>query len=514
MSNTTPLNAFNFDIQANDCTIEKESYLSIDYASYIQDLIQTLSVFAIGVALLKHHKLEMVAGSNSKVCAINPNDFYTQQTVSNAQVTEMMMPFGSFNQYTQQSDTEIDIHYYYGVPLFSAPDECIGCLFLMNSDSESLSEKDKISISLNVQILESKIALADAHRVYHEALHFQNMIVNNSDNFIFVKNHKFEIVFANNAFLNVYPEAQRDQIIGYTTVEEYEPDEVELFLANDKTAFSQGVHKCFETISFPNGEIRTVETTKTRFAHGDEVFILGICIDVTEQQHLAQQCDAKQQELSEFADLATHDMRKPINNIHQLVDYIIEDNEMNFDNTTHSQLEEIKSRCLSMSTFLNDMYEYAQIGQAKVLPSSFNIKSLVTDMVYLFDIPAAMELTVADVDVCLPQVPVKMILLQLLSNAVNHYGTHSENDAGTISVDVDIVKHGVSMTVTDDGQGMNDLLQKNAFVLFNHANRNQHVKGSGKGLPMVKKLIEQYRGEVRLTSRLNEGTSVTVFWPN
>jgi PAS domain S-box-containing protein len=513
MSNSPPMTEFNIDDIANYKASSLESYLSIDFTQYIHDLMQTISVFGAGIALLKHGKLDMVAGSSANICAINPHNFYTEQTVKNAQSTEMMMPFGSFKEYAQSASNENDIHYYYGVPLVVSADKCVGCLFMLNSEAESLSDKDKISIQLMAQLLESKMALANAHHVYQEALNFQTMIVNNSDNFIFVKNHKFEIVFANNAFLGVYPAAQRDKVIGYTTVEEYEPAEVELFLANDKTAFLHGVHQCFETIAFPNGEIRTVETTKTRFSHGDEIFILGICVDVTEQQHLAQQIEAKQIELSQFADLATHDMRKPINNIHQLVDYIIEDNEMNFDNTTHSQLDEIKSRCLSMSSFLSDMYEYAQIGQEKVSPSAFNSKSLVEDIVYLLDIPSDININMTDVDITLPQVPVKMILLQLLTNAVNHYGA-IKRSCGEISVDVKVLKHGVSMTVSDDGQGMNDLLQKNAFVLFNHANRNQHVKGSGKGLPMVKKLVEQYRGTVSLTSRLNEGTSVTVFWPN
>jgi signal transduction histidine kinase len=510
MSITPEMTDFNLDDIMHYRTSSHESYLSIDFAAYINDLMQNIAVFGAGIALLKHGKLEVVAGSSPKVCTINPGSFYTQQTFKNAQVTEMMMPFGSVKHDKQSVINELDVHYYYGVPLFIASNECIGCLFIFNCHSAHLTEQAKLSIKFVVQLLESKMALADAHHVYHEALNFQSMIVNNSDNFIFVKNYKFEIIFANNAFLSLYPEAQRDKVIGYTTVEEYEPDQVELFLANDKTAFTQGVHKCLETIAFPNGEIRTVETTKTRFMHDEESFIVGICVDLTEQQHLVQQFEAKQNELSQFADLATHDMRKPLNNIHQLVDYIIEDNEMNFDNTTHSQLNEIQSRCRSMSTFLSDMYEYAQIGQEKVTATTFNPKSLVAEMAYLFDIPSTMRLTVSDIEVTLPQVPVKMILLQLLTNAVNHYGAST----GTITVDVDIVKHGVTMRVTDSGQGMNDLLQKNAFVLFNHANRNKHVKGSGKGLPMVKKLIEQYRGKVTLTSRLNEGTAVTVFWPN
>lgn len=486
------------------------SYLAIDFAPYIEDLMKMVSVLGGGVAVCKNGRLEIVASSAQSISQINPQLFYTQQTFDNAQPTEMTIPFGTKKHHHSVNVADVDPQYYYGLPLFIAPNECVGCLFVLNSESSPLSHRAKLSIRLIAGLIEAKMALAKTQHEYYEALHFQNMIVNNSDNFIFVKNHKFEIVFANNAFLHVYPADQRDKVIGYTTVEKYEPDEVELFLANDKIAFAKGVHKCFETIAFPNGEIRTIETTKTRFGQGEEAYILGVSVDVTEQQHLIQQFEAKQIELSQFADLATHDMRKPISNIHQLVDYIIEDNEMNFDKTTHAQLEEIKSRCLSMSSFLGDMYEYALVGQEKVSATTFNVKALVAEMEYLLDIPAKMQLNVSDLVVTLPKVPVKMILLQLISNAINHYG----DSTGNIEVLVMIGKHGVTMMVNDAGAGMNDLQQSNAFVLFNQASRNHYFKGSGKGLPIVKKLIEQYRGTVKLTSKLNAGTQVKVFWPN
>ena len=218
MINPPEMTEFNLDELMHYRSSSHESYLSIDFAAYINDLMQSIAVFGAGIAVLKHGRLEVVAGSSTKVCNINPGNFYTQQTFDNAQVTEMMMPFGSVKHYEQSVINELDVHYYYGVPLFIASNECIGCLFIFNCHSAQLTAQAKLSIKFVVRLLESKMALADAHHVYHEALNFQSMIVNNSDNFIFVKNHKFEIVFANNAFLSMYPEAQRDQVIGYTTV--------------------------------------------------------------------------------------------------------------------------------------------------------------------------------------------------------------------------------------------------------------------------------------------------------
>ena len=485
-------------------------YSQIDFDDYINDLMKTINVFGAGVALFKAGKLEVVSGSSAKVCRINPTDFYTQQTCDNIRPTEMMMPFGLLDSHKQPSFEDFDLHYYYGYPLVVEGGVCVGCIFIFNTSFTSLTEQAKLSIKFVAQLLEAKIGLVRSQSAYKEAINFQNMISHHSDNLIFVKNERFEIVFANPNFLALYPEAQRDKVLGFTTLEEYEQAEVDIFLENDKHTFEYGYHKCFETISFPNGKIRTVETTKTRFYNNSEVYILGVSVDVTEQQHLINQLETKQLELNQFADLATHDMRKPINSIHQLVDYIIEDNEMTFDFTTHSQLNEIKERCESMSHFLGDLYEYAQIGQEQVQPSTFNVKALVHEMQYLFELPTDMVLTVSDIEVTLPEVPLKMILLQLLTNAVQHYG----EKVGRIEVQVNVLKHGTSILVKDHGKGMNDIMQKNAFVLFSSAIRGRDIKGSGKGLAMVKKVVEQYRGSVVLSSQLKKGTEVSIFWPN
>ena len=54
-------------------------------------------------------------------------------------------------------------------------------------------------------------------------------------------------------------------IIGHTTLEEYDEIEREAFLAEDRRAFETGYSEIEETINFPNGEERVLFTKKIRF---------------------------------------------------------------------------------------------------------------------------------------------------------------------------------------------------------------------------------------------------------
>ncbi len=510
MTNVKAVNGIAIEAMAKVNASAFMQWSKIDFNSYVSDLMSLIDVSGAGIVLDNQGRPNVVAGSNAKVCQIEPTQFYTNQTMSFSRDTEIMMPFGLLDIHQQSNIDELDVHYYYGVPLLLSDGSCAGCVFVFNIESEALTTQQKTIMKMMSNVIESKLTIITSEYAYQQAIDFQYLISNHSSNAIFVKNTQFEIVFANDTFLDMYPEEQRDKVIGSTTFEDYKADEVEMFLANDKLAFKDGRHQCFETIAFPNGTIMTLETTKTRFEKDGQAYILGVAVDVTQQQFLIQQLEASQHELSQFADLATHDMRKPINGIYQLVDYIIEDNEASLDFTTNAQLLEIKTRCKKMSDFLGDLYEYAQIGTEQIASSTFNLRSLVASLDYLIDIPADMCVTTSDVDVTLPQLPLQMILIELISNAVEHYG----DTEGKITVKADRQQHGVEISVQDLGCGMSTTMQQHAFTLFSQNRYKHREKGSGKGLAMVKKIIKKYRGKVSLLSKINSGTEVKVFWPN
>ncbi len=125
------------------------------------------------------------------------------------------------------------------------------------------------------------------------------LISENNQDYLFAKDSNFRIVYANKAFLSLYPKDKRDKVIGYTTLEEYEQDEAEEFLKYDKEAFEKGFSETFERILFPNGEYRTLHTKKIKFVDSANAeFILGVARDVTEREALLEQLQQSNNQLS------------------------------------------------------------------------------------------------------------------------------------------------------------------------------------------------------------------------
>lgn len=120
-----------------------------------------------------------------------------------------------------------------------------------------------------------------------ESRAFLQMIIDANPDFVFVKDHKFRIIQANPAFLSIYPEHIRDKIIGTTTAEEYEKHEADKFLEQDRIAFEQGRSEIMETITFPDGDRRTLYSQKIRFTDANgEHFILCVSRDISELKQM------------------------------------------------------------------------------------------------------------------------------------------------------------------------------------------------------------------------------------
>lgn len=103
------------------------------------------------------------------------------------------------------------------------------------------------------------------------------------------------------------------------------------------------------------------------------------------------------------------------------------------------------------------------------------------------------------------------IIYNLVDNAMKYTGETPEICISTESSD-----EGISLTVKDNGIGMDVEAQKYVFDKFYRApTGNIHnVKGFGLGLSYVKSIVDAHKGDIRLHSKVNQGTEFTVFLPS
>lgn len=145
-----------------------------------------------------------------------------------------------------------------------------------------------------------------------------------------------------------------------------------------------------------------------------------------------------------------------------------------------------------------------------------NLRNVVDDCIELIAAAANEKgvMAVADVDRDMPPIPmdpdgIHQVLMNLLSNALDAIEPHN---GGLVKVlgRYDGETHQAIMEVTDNGSGIPSSMMPHIFELFHSTKGN---RGTGLGLAVAKKIVEEHEGTIIAKSQPGEGTTFTVHLP-
>ncbi|MEC4089586.1 response regulator [Pseudoalteromonas rubra] len=386
--------------------------------------------------------------------------------------------------------------------------------YLIKSELDADTLDKNITAAVRKKQLEHELSkkervLTKKQQELNDAYAFQDLVFDSLPDYVFVKDHEFRIVRANQPFLDLYPD--KSKVIGYTTVEDYPQDEADAFLAKDREAFDVGLSETLETITFPNGEVRILSTQKKRFENASgEVFILGVANDVTERETTLRALQKSNYDLEQFAYVASHDLKSPLNGIKKLVSWIEEDHHDELSKEALQHFTMIKSRVDRMSRLLTDLLEYARVNTKLSDNESVNFHEICHYLHGLNEFSDDFVLKVPEVEVQLPRVALQLVMMNLIGNAIKHH----DKSTGQIEIDILPCPGGYNLTVTDDGPGIAPEYADKVFEMFQTLQPRDEVEGSGMGLAMVKKVVEYYSGRVALDTNYVAGCKVALFWPS
>jgi signal transduction histidine kinase len=105
-------------------------------------------------------------------------------------------------------------------------------------------------------------------------------------------------------------------------------------------------------------------------------------------------------------------------------------------------------------------------------------------------------------------------LEQVLRNLINNAIKHHDKQSGEVILCVKRAGDFVEFVVRDDGPGILPQFHDRIFHLFQTLKRRDEVEGSGMGLALVKKLVEQQNGCITVHSHGNgTGAEFRFRWP-
>lgn len=198
-------------------------------------------------------------------------------------------------------------------------------------------------------------------------------------------------------------------------------------------------------------------------------------------------------DLEQFAYVASHDLKAPLRGIHNLATWIEENIQDKMDDETRDYMSLLKSRIARLEGLLAGLLDYSRAGRSELWWKEVDLDQMVASIADLLAAETQGFLVKHDLPyVNAPAVALEQILRNLISNAIKHH----DQDSGTIEVSCNRGEDHNLFSVSDDGPGIPEEYRDQVFKMFQTLKPRDEVEGSGMGLAIVKKLVEQLGGEI------------------
>jgi len=270
----------------------------------------------------------------------------------------------------------------------------------------------------------------------------------------------------------------------------------------------------------------SVTLSPVRDAKGNIIAISKIARDITEkrQHQLArdaaarelrdknQQLERSNQDLEDFAYVASHDLKTPLAGINSTALCLEEDLHDSLSDDSRKLFKLMRSRINRMETLLDDLLAYSRLGRTDTAVSETNLADIFDGIIEILNPPAHIQVRVEGP---LPvMVTARAQLEQVLRNLINNAIKHHDKQNGEVVLSAQRVGDFVEFLVRDDGPGIAPQFHDKIFELFQTLKRRDEVEGSGMGLAIVKKLVERQNCRISVHSQGNgTGTQFRFQWP-
>ena len=233
------------------------------------------------------------------------------------------------------------------------------------------------------------------------------------------------------------------------------------------------------------------------------------------REHLLARLTESNTELERFAYVASHDMQEPLRMVINFSQIVARDYADQLDDDGKGYLRMIGDSASRMRDMVHDLLEYARLGHEGV---KFTEVDLASDLVHVLENLSQLIKDTGAVVTCddLPKVRGNAVqLMRLLQNLIaNAIKFQPANQIPVIHVGVSRDGGDWRFFVTDNGLGIEQAFINEVFEAFRRLHTWKAIKGTGLGLAVCKKIIENHGGRIWASSPLDEGTTIFFALPS
>jgi PAS domain S-box-containing protein len=215
---------------------------------------------------------------------------------------------------------------------------------------------------------------------------------------------------------------------------------------------------------------------------------------------------------SRFVSMASHEFRTPLSTVLSSASLLSKYTLADEQDKRNRHIDKIKGSVKHLNEILEDFLSLGKLDEGKVqsYANEFNLRECILDVVdemkpLLKKGQFIDQYYDGDAIIFSDKKLVRNIVINLLSNAIKF-----SNEGDRIAIYSTINNGKVVIKIEDKGIGIGEQDQEHLFSSFFRAANATNIQGTGLGLHIVKRYTDLLGGSVALSSRLNEGTVVTI----
>jgi PAS domain S-box-containing protein len=286
-----------------------------------------------------------------------------------------------------------------------------------------------------------------------------------------------------------------------------------------------------------DGQRLDVEFVSSAYVAGHEKIIQCHIRDIThrkrseaELRQFAHRLEQSNQELQNFASIASHDLQEPLRKIQAFGERLHTQYADALPEEGLDYLHRMKSAARRMQTLINDLLAFSQITTKASPFLQVHLSDIVSEV--LSDLEVMIQQTHANIIVDeLPTIeadPTQMrqLFQNLISNAIKFHkpdippqivlkGSFVSKTAACYSSQLHSfgLSNQCQIECIDQGIGFDESHLHQIFTMFQRLHDRNKYEGTGMGLAICRKIVERHGGQITARSSVEQGTVFTVMLP-
>ena len=232
-------------------------------------------------------------------------------------------------------------------------------------------------------------------------------------------------------------------------------------------------------------------------------------------------------QLESFAYISSHDLQEPLRKIQTFSAYIIDTEAQNLSDKGKDKFLRMQSAAQRMQTLINDLLTYSRTSTEDIKLEKTSLSKIVVEVQE--DLKEELQQHHATIEVgALHEVNIipfqfRQLLINLVSNSLkfsrggenpvikiySEYGKGVEFNEEKLAKETNYCH----ISIADNGIGFDQQYSDKIFEVFQRLHEKKETKGTGIGLAIVKKIVENHQGLITAKGQFNKGATFDIYIP-